>query len=173
MREFTDRERLYRLLDTLGRAARRPARLYLVGGATAVDHGWRPTTADVDLVFEPDSGSLYAAIAEAKERLDIYVEIASPAHFLPELAGWRDHSLHVGQFGKLTAAHYDPRAQVLAKIERDHAQDRLDVASFLRTGLTSVDAVWAAFEEMRPELVRFPAIDPPSFDARVRAVCGR
>jgi hypothetical protein len=43
-----------RFLRELGRIARGPATVYLVGGATAVLEGWRPTTIDVDLRIEPE-----------------------------------------------------------------------------------------------------------------------
>src|SRR5688572_15631405 len=36
-------------IDRLGRSARSSLRIYLTGGATAVLHGWRTTTIDVDL----------------------------------------------------------------------------------------------------------------------------
>lgn len=85
MRGLVDVERLRRFLRALGAAAERPARVYLTGGATAVLGGWRESTVDVDLVFVPEDDSLYRAIPRLKERLAVNVEIASPAHFLPEL----------------------------------------------------------------------------------------
>jgi hypothetical protein len=171
MRAPADEPRVKQLLTALAAEVREPVRVYLVGGATAVLHGWRPATVDVDFVFEPDRDAMYRAIASAKDRLDINVELASPAHFLPEVPGWREHSEFVGQFGSLAVFHYDLRAQVLAKIERDHERDRLDVEALLKR--VSRDEVWRAFEAIRPGLVRFPAVDATSFEARVRAVLGR
>jgi hypothetical protein len=53
----------------LGRVARRPARVYLTGGATAVLEGWRASTIDVDLKLVPDDDELLRAIVDLKERL--------------------------------------------------------------------------------------------------------
>lgn len=47
----------------------RDVRVYLVGGATAVLLGWRPTTIDVDLVMRPEDDTLLRAIAGLKESL--------------------------------------------------------------------------------------------------------
>ncbi len=52
--------------------------MYLTGGATAVLEGWRPSTVDVDVRFEPDSDEPLRRIAELKEKLELNVELASP-----------------------------------------------------------------------------------------------
>lgn len=59
--------------------------MYLTGGATAVLEGWRPSTVDVDVRFEPDSDVALRQIASLKERLQVNVELASPLDFLPPL----------------------------------------------------------------------------------------
>ena len=41
--------------------------MYLTGGATAVLEGWRPSTVDVDVRFEPESEEPLRLIAELKE----------------------------------------------------------------------------------------------------------
>ena len=53
MRAPVNRERIERLMDRLGRAASVPARVYLVGRASAVLVGWRLATIDVDLAMRP------------------------------------------------------------------------------------------------------------------------
>src|SRR4029450_3378118 len=67
-----------------------PGRAFLTGGATAVLHGWRASTIDVDVVFRPESDALLRAIPALKEGLELNVELASPAHFIPELPGWEE-----------------------------------------------------------------------------------
>ena len=62
------------------------------------------------------------------------VELACPAHFIPELPGWQERSLFIAQEGSLSFYHYDLYAQALAKIERGHALDVTDVEEMFRRG---------------------------------------
>ena len=92
MRERADAERVRRLAAELGRVVPRGTRMYLTGGATAVFEGWRDSTVDIDVRFEPDPDAPLRRISELKEELAINVELASPLDFLPELPGGRDRS---------------------------------------------------------------------------------
>ena len=121
MRQVVTRATVHRLLEQLGRLARDPVRLYLTGGATALLHGWRDSTIDVDLCFEPEQDAILREFPAIKEALDINIELARPADFIPEVPGWHERSLFIGQFGKLAAYHFDPYSQSLSKIERGHA----------------------------------------------------
>jgi hypothetical protein len=150
-------------MRALGAEADRAGHVYFTGGVTAVLTGWRDSTIDVDLKLEPDSDRLLRAIVELKERLEINVELAAPDQFIPELPGWRERSPWISREGGLDFHHYDYCAQVLAKIERGHTQDREDVSEILARGLVSVDELRRRFAEIEPLLHRFPAIDPPSF----------
>lgn len=170
MRSPADEPRIRSLLAELGRAAKSPVRAYLVGGATAVLQGWRPSTTDVDLTFEPESREVYEAIPRLKTALDVNVELASPAHFVPELPGWRDRCRHVGTWGSLVVFHYDPYGQVLAKLERGHEQDRLDVRHFVDSGLVDPARLRELFARAAPDLVRYPAVDEATLRARVEAL---
>jgi hypothetical protein len=49
MRGRADATAIRSFLRELGRLAREPATIYLVGGATAVVEGWRATTVGIDL----------------------------------------------------------------------------------------------------------------------------
>jgi len=172
MRRAADAARIRRLLAELGRVATLDTTLYLVGGATAVLHGWRTTTIDVDLHLEPQSDEVLRAIPALKEALEINVELASPADFIPELPGWRDRSPFVDQLGRLTVRHYDPYAQALAKLERGHALDITDVRELLARGLIDRDRARELFAIIEPELYRYPAVDPRAFRRRVEAALG-
>lgn len=163
MRRELDRARLLQFLSALGREAREPVTVYLTGGATAVLHGWRSATVDVDLKLEPESDGLLRALPRLKEELQLNVELASPDAFVPELAGWRERSPFVVQEGRLTVRHYDLHAQALAKIERGHARDLLDVREMLSRGLISAARLRELFAEMEPFLYKYPAIDPRTF----------
>jgi hypothetical protein len=74
VRAVIDRKRLQRVLEALSRAASGELRVYLVGGTTAVEIGWRDSTVDVDLVMRPDDDALLRAIPEIKERLSVNIE---------------------------------------------------------------------------------------------------
>jgi Nucleotidyltransferase of unknown function (DUF6036) len=167
MRRPVDPDRIERLMAALGAAAESPGRVYFTGGATAVLQGWRPSTIDVDLIFVPEEDALYREVARLKDRLEVNVEIVSPAHFLPELPGWQERSLYIGRRGKLDFYHYDPYAQALSKIERGHMQDIEDVRAMLRWGLIDREKLRDLFAAIEPDLHRFPAVDPASLSRAV------
>ena len=163
MRLLVDRERLARLLRELGRHAESPTQLFLVGGSSALLHGWRATTVDVDMRLEPDSGAVARAIPEIKERLELSVEFASPLDFLPPLPGWRDRSRFLQQEGKLAIFEFDFYSQALAKIERGFETDRADVHAMIAEGLVEPATLRGLFNAIVEECYRFPAIHAKSF----------
>jgi hypothetical protein len=159
-------------MRSMGRAADRPGRAYLTGGATAVLEGWRASTIDVDVVFAPDTDALLRAVPALKEELRLNVELVSPAHFIPELPGWEERSAFVGQEGPLAFHHYDFYAQALAKLERGHAKDTEDVGAMIERGLVAPPRLRELFGAIEPSLYRFPAIDPKLFRRSVVALTG-
>ncbi len=165
----SDEARLRRFIEALGKAASDPGRVYLTGGATAVLMGWRESTVDADVLFEPDSDSLYRALPKLKEELELNVEIASPAHFIPELPGWRERSRWIAREGPIDFFHYDFYSQALAKIERGHAKDLADVSAMLERDLVEPERLRLLFDEIEPNLYRFLAIDPAGFRGRLSA----
>lgn len=72
------------------------------------------------------------------------------------LLGWRE-----------TTIDYDLHAQALSKIERGHAQDLHDVREMLSRGVVGPRTLRELFEAIRPDLIRYPAIDPDSFARKV------
>jgi len=171
MRRPLDVDRLRRVLEALGRACRGPGVLYLTGGATALLEGWRDSTVDVDLKLDPEPEGVFAAIARIKEELDVNVELASPADFVPELEGWRNESRFVGRFGSVEVRHYDFRAQALSKLARGFERDMSDARAMLERGLVTCDGLRAALAEMTPRLERFPRIDVGELVIRLEALC--
>jgi hypothetical protein len=151
-------------------AAREPVQVYLVGGATAVLEGWRHATIDVDLALGGKADAVLQALPAIKERLDLNVELASPADFIPVKPGWEDRSPFVAQEGPVTFRHFDLYAQALAKIERGHDTDRTDVDELIGRGLVERQRLQEYFDAIEPELYRFPAVDPSSFRRAVEAV---
>ena len=163
MRSLADVERIHRFMRALGREADRPARVYLTGGATAVLHGWRESTIDVDIKIVPDVDRVFRAIPEIKERLQINVELASPDDFIPVREDWQDRSPFITREGRLAFHHFDLYAQALAKIERGHAQDAVDVREMFERGLIETGKLLEYFSSIEPRLYRYPAIDAKSF----------
>lgn len=170
MRERVDRVRLRTFMRLLAEATRRPLQVYLVGGATAVLEGWRDSTVDVDLTFGDDDDAVLRAIPALKKRLNLNVELASPADFIPVKAGWEDRSPFVAQEGSVTYRHFDLYAQALAKIERGHETDRTDVAELIARGLVDRARLLEYFNAIESDLYRFPAVEPASFRRAVEAV---
>lgn len=127
-------------MRAFGAGAPIEATVHLTGGATAVLIGWRASTIDIDIRIEPDDDRLLRSLPELKEELQVNVELASPADFIPTVPGWGERSLFVARHGHVSYYHYDFYAQALSKVER-----------------------------IEPALYRYPAIDPPSFRAKVRA----
>jgi len=167
MRSRADAQRVESFMRAFGERARVEATVHVTGGATAVLMGWRASTIDVDLKIEPDDDRLLRLLPVLKEELEVNVELASPADFIPPLPGWETRSLFVTRHGSVNFYHYDLYAQALSKVERGHDQDRRDVAEMLRRGLIQPQLALELFARIQPDLHRYPAIDPPTFRARV------
>lgn len=173
MREVTTPELLELVMDDVGRHPAEHVHVYFAGGVTAILHGWRPTTVDIDLKIVPDSDEILRAIPALKERLRVNIELAAPDDFIPELPGWRERSIFIRTSGKASFFHYDPYSQALSKIQRGHAQDVDDVERMIEEGLVEPRRLGELFGRIEPELYRFPAIDPPSFRRAVERSVGR
>lgn len=151
----------------LGDEAQSSGRIYLVGGASAVLVGWRATTVDVDIKLAPEPAGVFQAIAQAKEALDMNIELAAPDDFIPALPDWENRSLFVAKHGSVEFLHYDFYAQALAKIERGHEQDWDDVRAMHQFGLIEPKQLSALFDAIKTALPRFPAVDAACFARRV------
>ena len=130
--------------------------------------GWRESTVDIDLKLDPEPPGVFAAIARAKDALGINVELAAPDDFIPALPGWRERSRFIVRHGRVDYYHYDFHAQALAKIERGHQLDLVDVGEMARRSLIRPERLAELFDAIQPALERYPAIDPPSFRRKVR-----
>ncbi len=171
MRAETDLAKLKSFMGALGEQVRGSGRIYLTGGATAVLHGWREMTIDIDLKPDPEPPGLFEALAVLKDQLDINVELASPDDFIPAIPGWRERSLFIARYGPLEFYHYDPYGQALSKLQRRHDRDLHDVKSMLRGKLIALDRLREMFTLIKPQLIRYPAIDPVTFEAAVLEFC--
>jgi len=168
-RGSSDAAKVRQLMRRLGEEARGPGRVYLVGGASAVLIGWRETTLDVDLKLDPEPPGAFEAIARAKDALDINVELAAPDEFIPSLPDWQARSLFIARHGSVDFYHYDFYAQALAKIERGHDLDHRDVVAMHDLKLIDPGRLAGFLTSIEPGLLRYPAIDPRVFRAKVDA----
>jgi len=144
--------------------------MYLTGGATAVLEGWRESTVDIDVRFEPDSDGALRRISELKEELAVNVELASPLDFLPELPGWRDRSRFRFREGNLEVFDFDLYSQALSKLERGFELDLEDVQSMVQGGEIEPGKLLELYEAVEAELFRFPAVDPAKLRVSVESL---
>jgi hypothetical protein len=170
VRKSADAERIERLARELGRAVPMGTKMFLTGGATAVLEGWRPSTVDVDVRFEPDDDAALRAIAELKERLQVNIELASPLDFLPPLKDWRERSRFRFRTGNLEVFDFDPYSQALSKLERGFELDLSDVAEMVRAKQVDPARLLQLYEEIESELFRFPAVDPSQLRQAVESL---
>lgn len=167
MRPEVDATRVHEFMRELGRSAKAAACVYLVGGGTAVLQGWRPTTAYLDLKCVSDT-DLGPVLSSLKQRLNINIELSSPDQFIPPLPGWKERSEFIGREGRVDFFHFDLYSQSLAKIERGFDRDFADVAAMIDSGGVDRSRMLELFHAIKPELNRYPAVDPTSFE---EAVC--
>ncbi|MEA2337062.1 MAG: hypothetical protein QOE82_1069 [Thermoanaerobaculia bacterium] len=167
MRELVDEARLRAFLRAIAAEAREPGRIYLAGGASAVLEHWRENTVDIDITIVPDRDRILRAIPDLKERFHVNVELASPADFVPALRGWVDRSPFITQEGVISFHNFDFYTQALAKLERRHEKDLLDIDAMVRRGLVVPSRLLTLFEEVEDELYRYPAVHPPALRAAV------
>ena len=167
MRPLVTGEKIERLMVALGQSVSGLGTVFFTGGVTALLHGWRDTTIDIDLKALPEPSGLYEALAQLKERESVNIELASPDDFIPELPGWRERSLFIARHGQIDFYHYDPYAQVLAKIERGHTRDLADAESMVAAGLVDRGKLLECFTQIEPGLIRYPAVNREVFRRKV------
>lgn len=97
-------------------------------------------------------GDLMRQIAHLKDQLAVNAEEAAPGDFIPLPSGWRERARFIGRFGELDVFHYDPVSIALSKLARGHEQDLDDVRLLLGAGLTSSEAIRAAWTEIAARL---------------------
>jgi hypothetical protein len=167
MREPVDEARLRAFMRAIAAEAREVGRIYIAGGGSAVLEHWRENTVDIDITIVPESDRMLRAIPELKERFHVNVELASPEHFVPPLPGWLERCLFISRESSIDFYHFDFYTQALAKLERGHEKDLLDVNAMVRHGFVDPKRLLALFEDVADQLYRYPAVNPPSLRAAV------
>ena len=174
MRPNIDRQGIERFLTELGRQFHQSGRLYLVGGAALVHAGIRPgasqTTQDIDL--EVGAGDMYQTINQLKQRLQINVEFASPADFIPVPHNWQSLSRFVARYGNIDVFYFDFYSIALSKIERGNTRDLQDVALLLQQQIIMLQELDSAAQDVAAQMGKgnYKRLDPAAFLARYQAI---
>jgi len=171
MRPVVEKQKLLRFLEELAKETTEDGAIFLTGGATALLYGWRETTIDVDLKADPEPRGFFEALSKLKEQLQINLELASPDLFIPALPRWRERSIFIVRHRKIDFFHYDPYGQALSKLERGHPRDLNDVEEMHLRGLLKASLLRELFISVKPELIKFPAIEASSFERVVEDWC--
>ena len=159
MRDELTSNLLRSLMKEIARTAPRGRtyRVYLVGGGTAVLVGWRSSSVDAGLFSEEES--VFHDIQAIKERLNVNVEFARPEHFVPALPASESRHVFIETLGKVSYYHYDPYAQVLAKIVRGFERDLDDARHFVRSGMVETRLLRNLVEQIPPSAYsRYPPL---------------
>jgi len=159
MRPPLDKKRLLDFLEEFGRDIPGNGIIYLTGGATALLHGWRDMTVDVDIKADPEPAGYFESIARLKDSFPINIELAAPDQFIPALPEWKERSIFISRHGGVDFYHYDPYSQAIAKLERSHARDLTDVESMHDAGLIKSSQLQDLYGSIKAELIRYPSID--------------
>ena len=171
MRRELTRGALRELMEELARTApaRKPFRVYVVGGGTAVLAGWRAATIDADLYSEHDE--VFRDVQGIKERLQLNIEFARPEQFVPPLAGSADRHVFIDRVGDIDFYHYDPYAQLLSKIVRGFKKDLLDAEQFVESGMVDPHRFRELVEETPDSAyVKYPNLSSEAVLAAVHEV---
>ena len=167
MRRFVNLAKLKEFMSVLGRRASTPGTIYITGGSSALLLGIRDQTIDIDIKLDPEPEGVFEAISDLKISLQLNVELAAPDQFIPPLPGWEGRSQYIDTCGKIVFKHYDFYSQALAKIERGSALDLGDATALIARGLVEPLQMKRLFSEIRPQLIRYPALDFEEFNNKV------
>ena len=112
-----------------------------------IDLGLRVATLDIDYLADADDPAALAELEQAiralKNELDLNVEPASPADFLPIPPSALQWSRYVASHGAVSVYYYDLASQVIAKAARGLEQDLADAESLILQG----HVAWPDVEE--------------------------
>ncbi len=172
--ENVTRADIEKFLNALEKAYRKAGRLYLAGGATLVHMGLRSgSTLDIDVVIEAtDEDEMITAIRLLVEQMQINIEFASPADFIPIPSQWAAHAKYIGRYGKIDAFYFDLYSLALSKIARSSDRDLVDVKLLVQQKLITLDELDVAYQEILPRMGKRPYInlDPQKFAERYSVV---
>ncbi len=171
MRQRTDRARLIRFLRALGQHLRKPVRFYLVSGSVMIDLGLRSATLGIDYAADADDPAALAELEQAirrlKNELDVNVEPASPADFLPIPTYALTRSTFIGRYGQVSVYHYHLASLVIAKVARAFEQDLDDAEQLLRSGEVAWQEIEDTWSDMRSSPTGWLRYEPNDVERRL------
>lgn len=174
MRQNVTKADIEKFLNALGKAYRKEGRLYLAGGAALVHMGLRSgSTLDIDVVIEAtNEDEMITAIRRLVEQMQINIEFASPADFIPIPSQWAAHAKYIGRYGKVDVFYFDLYSLALSKISRGSDRDLVDVRLLVQQKLIMLDELDAAYQEVLPRMGKRPYINlnPQRFAERYEIV---
>jgi len=71
--------------------------------------------------------------------------------------------------GQVDVYHFDLYSQALSKVERGFEQDLADVGEMIKRGYVDPSRLRVLFDDIYPELYRYPAIDAVAFRNKLEA----
>jgi hypothetical protein len=102
-----------------------------------------------------------------KNELDVNVEPASPADFLPVPPGAHERSRYVGRFGPIDVYYYDLASLVIEKAARAYEQDLDDAEQLVRSGQVGWTEVIDAWTTMRSSPTGWLRYEPDDVECRL------
>lgn len=167
VRQKVTKALLEKFMSELARRTSGPGSVFFTGGSTALLLGLREQTIDIDIKIDPEPRGIFEAIKELKDELDLNIELASPADFIPAPPQWRALATNVGKIRELSYAHYDLAMQALAKIERGFSHDLADAAALISNRYITAEQLRERFAQIQPHMIRYPAIDEQAFTIKL------
>lgn len=161
MRHNVTREDIEKFLGVLGKAFRKPGRLYLARGAALVHMGLRSgSTLDIDVAIETtDEDEMVTAIRRIVEQMQINVEFASPEDFISLPTQWMSQARYVGRYGSVDVFYFDFYSLALSKISRGDDRDLIDVKLLFQQRAITLEGLDAAYHEVLPRMGKRPYIN--------------
>lgn len=174
MRQNATGADIEKFLNALGKAFRKPGRLYLAGGAALVHMGLRSgSTLDIDVVIEAtDEDEMVKAIRRLVEQMQLNIEFSSPEDFIPLPSQWMAQARYIGRYGSVDAFYFDFYSLALSKISRGSDRDLIDVKLLVQQKVITLEGLDAAYNEVLPRMGKRPYINlnPQRFAERYTAV---
>ena len=170
MRHSATRADIEKFLKALGKAFRKPGRLYIAEGAALVHMGLRSgSTLDIDVVIEAtDEDEMVTAIRRLVDQMQLNIEFSSPGDFIPLPSQWMAQARYIGRYGSIDAFYFDFYSLALSKISRGSDRDLIDVKLLVQQRIITLEGLDTTYNEVLPRMGKRPYInlDPQKFAER-------
>ena len=156
--KMIDQQLIHHFLNRLGQCYRYQGVIYLVGGSSLALVAAKVTTFDIDLTYEVPNEHhtlLIGCLQQLSREMNVPIEQASPADFLPLPAGYENRRVYIGRFGLLNVFHFDFYSIALSKLARGNQKDFVDVQAMIQKGLITLPKLEFYFAEILPQLASF------------------